>query len=180
MKNTNILSKIFLYLCALSGILWVGGYFARLILTYQLFEKTDFILKSFLNNQNLPGIFMVLNAGIILTSVLYIIFIISFIGFLVTSRLSLKENGWLFITAILVLITAPFEIYLMTIDKTVIDIVFSGFQTLNVNDVIALIIKRFKIFGSFPIIELLCYFAIVYLFVFQPLKTNKKKTEHEN
>ena len=178
MKNTNILSKIFLYLCVLSGLLWVGGYFARMILTYQLFEKTDFILKSFFNSQNLQGIFFVLNAGIILTSVLYIIFIISFIIFLLTARLSLKENGWLFIIAILVLITAPFEIYLMTIDRKVIDLIFSGLY--NVNDILALIIKRFKIFGSFPIIELLCYFAITYLFIFQPLKMSKKKAAHEN
>jgi hypothetical protein len=174
MKNTNILSKIFLYLCVLSGILWVGGYFARMILTYQLFEKTDFILKSFLNNQNLPGIFFVLNGGIILTSVLYIIFIISFIIFLLTARLSLKENGWLFITTVLVLLTAPFEIYLMTIDRTFVDLIFSG--VFNVNDILTLIIKRFKIFGSFPIIELLCYFAIIFLIIFQPMKTGNRKS----
>jgi type III secretory pathway component EscU len=178
MKNTNILSKIFLYLCALSGILWLGSYFTRMILTYQLFEKTDFILKSFLNSQNLPGIFYVLSAGMILTSILYIVFIISFIIFLVTGRLSLKENGWLFITAILILITAPFEIYLMTIDRSAIGLIYSGVY--NVNDVIALIIKRFKIFGSFPIIELLCYCAITYLFIFQPMKMNKNKIKNED
>ena len=173
MKNTNILSKIFLYLTVLSGILWVGGYFPRLAVTYQLFEKTDFIVKSFLNNQNLPGIFIILNGAIILTCVLYIIFIISFIAFLLTSRLSLKENGWLFIIAILIVITAPFEIYLMTIDHTFINLIFSG-QFIP-NDILALIIKRFKIFGSFPIIELLCYFAMIYLLIFQPMKMSKKK-----
>jgi len=178
MKNTNILSKIFLYLCVLSGLLWIGGYFARLILTYQLFEDTDFILKSFLNNQNLPGIFIILKSGIILTFVLYIIFIISFIIFLVTAHLNLKENGWFFIITILVLITAPFEIYLMTIDQKIINLILSGL--FNVNDILDLIIKRFKIFGSFPIIELLCYFAITYLFIFQPLKMSKNKSEHEN
>jgi type III secretory pathway component EscU len=178
MKNTNILSKIFLYLCVLSGVLWIGGYFARMILTYQLFEKTDFLLKSFMNSQNLPGIFFVLSAGIILTSVLYIIFVVSFIIFLGSSKISLKENGWLFIIAILVLITAPFEIYLMTIDKAVVNIIYSGVY--NVNDVLALIIKRFKIFGSFPIIELLCYFAITYLFIFQPMKMSKKTVKHED
>jgi hypothetical protein len=178
MKNTNILSKIFLYLCALSGLLWIGGYFARLILTYKLFEDTDFILKSFLNNQNLPGILIMLNSGIILTFVLYIVFIISFIVFLLTAHLSFKENGWLFIITILVLITAPFEIYLMTIDHKIIDLILSGL--FSVNDILALIIKRFKIFGSFPIIELLCYFAIIYLFIFQPLKMSKNKSEHEN
>lgn len=178
MKNTNFLSKIFLYLCVLSGILWIGSYFARMIITYQLFEKTDFILKSFMNSQNLPGIFYVLNAGIILTSVLYIIFIISFLIFLITTNLSLKENGWLFISAVLILITAPFEIYLMTIDRSIINIIYSGVY--NVNDVLALIIKRYKIFGSFPLIELLCYFAVTYLFIFQPMKMSKNKAKHED
>jgi hypothetical protein len=172
MKNTNILAKIFIYLCSLCGILWVGSYFARLIITYQLFEKTDFILRSFLNDQNLPGIFIVLNGGIILTSMLYIIFIILFIAFLLTARLSLKENGWLFIIAILLLLTAPFEIYLMTIDYKIVTLIFSG--VFNANDILTLIIQRFKIFGSFPVIELLCYFAIIYLFIFQPLKMEKK------
>ena len=178
MKNTNLLSKIFLYICALSGILWVGGYFARLIYTYQLFERTDFILKSFLNEQNLPGIFTVLNAGVILTSILYIIFIISFVLFVITSRLNLKENGWLFVIIVLVLITAPFEIYLMTIDHKLIDMVYSA--SVNANDLIALTIKRFKVFGSFSIIELVSYFAIAYLFIFQPLKMEKKKQENED
>jgi hypothetical protein len=178
MKNTNLLSKIFLYLCALSGLLWTGAYFSRLIYTYQLFEKTDYILKPFLNNQNLPGIFTVLNAGVILTCVLYIIFIISFILFLVTSRLSLKENGWLFVITLVIVITAPFEIYLMTIDHKLIDLVYSA--SFNVNDAVALTVQRLKMFGSFPLIELVCYFAISYLFIFQPLKMNKKKTENED
>jgi hypothetical protein len=178
MKNINSFAKIFLYLCTLSGFLWVGSYLTRLILTYQLFEKNDFILKSYLNSQNLPGIFITLNAGTILSFILYILFIASFIIFVLSSRINLKENGWLFIITTIVLITFPFELYLMTVDYKMFNLILSG--PFNSADIVTLIIKRFKILGSFPVIELLCYFVIAYLIIFQPLKMNKKKIENEN
>jgi fucose permease len=55
----------------------------------------------------------------------------------------------------------------MTIDWDIISRLRS--ESFNPNDIIGLIKDRFKIFSSFPVIEIFCYFAIVFLLIFKPL-----------
>lgn len=149
----------------------MGGYLLRLVVFYQLFEAEEFVLRSFLNIENLPGIFMILRSAVAMTLILFPLFILSYISFLFSSKINLKQNGWLFIITILIFITLPFEIYLMTIDYDIVfKINYSNFRT---DDVLNLVIKRFKVLSSFPIIELICYFSVIYLMIFQPLKIKK-------
>ena len=176
MYNLNKTSKIFLYLTTLSGALWVGTYFARLILFYQFFEPKDFILKPIFNDQNLHAVLTGVNSIIVLTLVLYLIFIITYFLFITVSRINLKENGWLFIITIIIFITLPFELYLCSFDYRIISSVLTG--NFNSMEMIQLIVKRFKVLSSFPVIELFCYFSIFYFVLFKPL--TKKKTVYEN
>ncbi len=167
MKNINLFSKIFLYLSLLSGGLWMGSYFTRMITYYQLFRENQLELKPLFNNINLREILTVINGAAISTIILYSVFIISFLIFITSSKVSLKQNGWLFITTILILVTMPFELYLMNFDLKIVNTVNSGnFDPLAV---INLIVERFKVLSSFPVIELFCYFAIIYFISFKPL-----------
>jgi hypothetical protein len=168
MKNLNKFAKIFMYLACLSGSLWVGSYLTRLFVSYQLFQEQDFLLKEYYNEQNIGAVLKTLLPAVSTTFILYLIFIVTFVVFLISSKLSLKNNGWLFIITALVFITFPFEVYLMTIDYKIILILNSDFFAAN--DALGLIISRFKLLGSFPIIHILCYFAIVFLVIFQLLK----------
>lgn len=173
MRNINNFSKIFLFICFSSGTIWFGSYFARLTLTYQLFQGNQFQLNNYVNGQNLPGILTTLNAGIILNMIVYIIFIVSFILFLMSSKISLKQNGWLFIITAIIFVTLPFEVYLLAIDYKMIMQVNTG--TFNAYDILNLYIKRFKVLSSFPIVEILCYFAIIFFILFQPFKLKPKE-----
>lgn len=176
MKKLNITAKIFLYLAFLSGVLWTGSYMLRMFLTFRLFEETGFVLKQYLTTQNLPIVLTTLYPTFITTFVLYIIFIVTFMLFLVFCKMSLKQNGWLFIITLLLLITFPFETYLMTIDYKIITALSGNFDP---KYIISLIVERFKVFNSFPIIEIISYFTMIYLAVFQPL-TSSKKLKNEN
>ncbi len=173
MKKLNTISKIFLYLTAASGTLWCGSYIAKLALSYQLFQGHEFALNYYLNNENLSAVFLTLNACTILTSISYIVFILTFIIFLASSRLSLKENGWLLIVTLIILITMPFEGFLISIDYKVFQMLQNGFNSM---DILNLYVKRFKVLGSFPIIEVLSYFAILFLVLFRPLQMKKVKS----
>ena len=134
---------------------------------YQLFDETITSTKPFLNEQNLDGILNSLHPALITPLVLYIIFFVFYFLFLTTAKLNLRKNGWLFIITVLILVTAPFEIYLMTIDYQIFIRVDSGlFQS---GEVIRLIMKRMKDLSSFPVIELLCYCAVVFLAIFKPM-----------
>ena len=173
MYNLNKTSKIFLFLTTLSGSLWMGTYFARSLIFYQLFEPKDFILKPIFNEQNLHAVLIELNPLIILTLVLYLIFIVTYFLFIAISKISLKNNGWLFITTIIIVLTLPFELYLMSIDYKIASHIFFG--NFNSLQVIQLIIERFKVLSSFPVIELFCYFSIVYFVIFKPLTARKQR-----
>jgi len=173
MQNLNKISKIFLYLCSLSGILWLGGYLSRILLTYQLFEPRDFILKGYVNDQNLGGIFYTLNSSVTFTLIFYLIFLVSFILFIFTSRIKLKEEGWLFVILLIVIITAPFELYLMTMDFQIATKVF--YSAFIPRDILAIYIKRMKLLSSFPLIEIFSYGAIIFLAIFKPLRMKKSQ-----
>ncbi len=177
MESINKFSKLILYFCFTSGLLWLGSYITRLTVAYQLFQGNYFNLKSYITNLNLSGILTALNGEILLEVSLYILFIITFLIFLISSKISLKQNGWLFIITLIVFVTFPFELYLITIDYKILTEVYSaGF---NANQVLNLYIERFKVLGSFPIIEVLCYFAVIFLILFKPFKM-KEKISYEN
>jgi hypothetical protein len=174
MKELSRISKILMFLAFLSGSLWIGAYLTRLFLSYQLFEAKDLVLKSFVNQQNLPGILFSMLPAVTTSFILYIALIITFTAFLLTSKVSLKKNGWLFIITLIIYITMPMEAYLMTIDYKIITQLNSG--SFNAPGVLALVSDRIKVLSSFPLVEIFCYFSIVYFILFQPLTVKEKLT----
>jgi len=174
MKNLNKFSSYTLYITCLLGAVWLGSYITRLFVTYRLFQEKDFVLKDYVTPQNLDGILSTLLPAFWITLASYLVFFIFFILFLVTAKLSLKNNGWLFIITVIIFLTFPFEAYLMSIDYKVVGLLTS--DAFNSAEVLNFIIERFKVFSSFPVIEIFCYFAVIYLIIFQPL-TKKIITE---
>lgn len=173
MNNLSKFSKIFLFLFASSGVIWIGSYITRLSLFYHLFQATEYQLKDFVTDQNIGGIFETLIAAVSINLVFYVIMIIAFIFFLISGKINLKQHGWLFISMVLIIFTAPFEIYLLSIDYQIVINVFQG--NFNSKEILTLVIKRFTILSSFPIVEILAYFAVLYLFLFQPLSGSRKR-----
>jgi hypothetical protein len=174
MKKNKIVSSVFGYLALTSGSIWFGAYISRLITTYQLFEPTELTLKEFITNSILLGIVQTTFPLVILTFFSYLIFIICFTVFLITIKLKLKENGWLFIISMIIYITFPFEAILMIIDYKLIVIFFSELFTSE--QILGLIIERLTMLSSFPIIMILSYLSIPYFIIFKPfgLKTNNE------
>lgn len=176
MKKLNTTSKIFALVAILSGGLWLGSYVARLILSYNLFLENDFMLKEFVTQENLQAVLLSLAPIIPLSSVLYLVLIIGFTVFLFISHISLKKNGWLFVIVAIIYLTLPFEIYLIvTIDYKLISAFLSGIE--NTNEFLSLMIDRFKVLGSFPIILIWCYIIIPYFLLFRPFTISEKKDE---
>ena len=170
MKSVSTISKIFAAMSLIAVSIWVGSYFTRLFLVYQLFEGTDLILKSYINESNINGILYSLLPALMVQFISFIVMIISIILFYLTSNLSLRFNGWLFIILMGVLITLPFEIYLMIIDYKIIIALMSG--SFDSAQIIILLRDRIKNLSSFPIVVLLTYLSFYYFIVFQPF-TNK-------
>jgi len=164
-------SKIFQYLSVVFGVIWFGANLSRIILTFNLFQGNQFQLREFITQSFLEPIFFILNPLLLITSITYALFFLCFILFVITTSIKLKQNGWLFIMLILVVSLAPFEFYLIHLDyKILISVFYTSFDPQVILD---LTIRRFKILGSFPPIHLFSFLAIIYLFLFQPLKKNE-------
>jgi hypothetical protein len=167
MKNISILSKIFAVLALISAAIWVGSYLSRLFLVYQLFEGPDLILRGYINNENINGILFSIYPSFVLHFTAFIIMFITTILFYSTSKINLRFNGWLFIILIAIVITTPFEIYLMLIDYKVIMMLYSN--SFDSNTVINLLRDRIKDLSSYSIVVILTYLSFYYFIIFQPL-----------
>ncbi|MCK9211473.1 MAG: hypothetical protein M0P61_11610 [Ignavibacteriaceae bacterium] len=164
-------SKTFQYLSVVLAAIWLGANLSRIMLTFYLFEGNHFDLKPFITDAFLQAIFYIINPLLVLTSITYPLFFICLILFVLSSRIKLKQNGWLFIMLILVVTLAPFEFYLINLDYKILTTVFGS--TYDPRFILELTIKRFKILGSFPLIHLFSFLALIYLSIFQPFKKNE-------
>ena len=167
MKNISTVAKIFAVLSLMSGAIWIGSYLSRLFLIYQLFEGPDLILKNYLTNENINGILRSISPSIVVHFVSFIIMLVTTLLFYISSKLSLRFNGWLFVILIAILLTAPFEIYLMFNDYKTIMMLNS--ETFSSTSVIVLLRDRIKDLSSYSIVAILTYLSFYYFIVFQPL-----------
>jgi hypothetical protein len=120
------------------------------------------------------GIFITLTPAFLTTMISYSAFVILFYLLIITSRLNLKENGWLFIILILITVTLPFEVYLMSIDYEIAESLL--YQQFKPDHLLNLITERFKTLSGFPLIEIFCYFTIIFLAIYRPLKLKPEIT----
>lgn len=170
MKNISTLSKILAVLSLIATSIWIGSYLSRLFIVYQFFEGPDLILKNYINENNIDGILFSLLPVIVVHFISFVVMIMTTILFYLTSKLSLKFNGWLFIILIAVLILLPFEIYLMLIDYNVMLALNSG--VFDSTQIITMLRDRITDLSSFSIVALLTYSSFYYFIVFQPLTKN--------
>jgi len=167
MKSNSTLSKIFAVLSLMAASIWVGSYLSRLFVVYNLFEGQDLVLQKYITNENINGILLSLLPSILVHFIAFIVMILSALLFYFTNKVNLRFNGWLFIILIAVIVTVPFEIYLMTIDYRIITIL-NG-TSFNSATVIELLKDRIQNLSSYPIVAILTYLSFYYFIVFQPL-----------
>ncbi|MBN2571791.1 MAG: hypothetical protein JXA68_06655 [Ignavibacteriales bacterium] len=173
MEKLNRIAKLFLFLTATFFVIWLGGYIARHILVYNLFDN-ELVLRDKFTVENLTPVFHTSYGVIILNAVSFLLFLINFILFLIFSKMKLKNEGWLFIISAIIFITAPFEIYLSIIDYDIIKNILIG--SFSNSDILSLFKERIKSLSSFSMIEIFSYFGILYMYIFKPFR----KVKNEN
>ena len=172
MKKSNKFSSIFGFLALASGSIWFGAYIARLLTTYQMFEPTELVLKNYITGNNLPAIIQTTFPLVNITFFAYLVLILSFTIFLISTPIKLKENGWLFIISMIIFLTLPFETVLLMIDYKLI-VLFINEQFAS-EEILKLIIERITLLNSFPIILILSYLSIPFFLVVKPFSIKSK------
>ncbi len=160
--------RIALLILIAASFFWLGGVHYRALLGNTLLKPGTLEFSDAIAPEAEREIFRLMSqiSGIIAAG--YVLTLISATVFLRLVPLRLKEHGWLMMSAVLFYLFAPVEIFTMTIDAKMI---YQEFFTTAGNDVFrTLFIERMAALAGVPFIALLCYYTIVGLVVFQPLK----------
>ncbi|NWG27772.1 MAG: hypothetical protein HXY48_04475 [Ignavibacteriaceae bacterium] len=172
MKNSNKLSSAFGYIALTSGSIWFGSYLSRLLITFQMFEETELVLKNYITDKNLSAIFQTIFPLVNLSFYSYLVMVISFTLFLIFSKLKFKQNGWLLIITLIIYLTFPLESILLITDYKLILLFLQ--EQFGSEQILQFTIERINKLNGFPIIMLLSYFTIPYFLIFKPFTVASK------
>lgn len=89
-------------------------------------------------------------------------------GYVMTTHRSMKEDGRLLISAILIVIFIPAEIYCFWIDWKIVGMTYWGHWSLD--ELRTVVLRRISALAGLHLIALLCYFTIPIFIIFKPLK----------
>lgn len=172
MKKSNKLSSAFGYIAFTSGSIWFGSYISRLLITFQMFEETELVLKNYITDKNLSVIFQTIFPIVNLMFYSYLVMIISFTLFLIFSKLKFKQTGWLLIITLIIYLTFPFEFILLITDYKLILLFLH--EQFGSEQILQFTIERISKLNGFSIIMLLSYFTIPYFLIFKPFTVASK------
>ena len=162
------LSKTFLLILILSGIIWFGGLHIRGIIGFDLLQMGTLDFKPNIHPYVERAVFNLIAQSSMVVGVAYIITWLAGIFYLITTPRRFKENGWLLMCTILFYLFTPVEIYTLVLDAKIWLLNFSGS-----NDLVefrTLFIHRVAALSGVPTIALLCYYTAIVLAVFQPFR----------
>jgi len=168
-------SKFWLTVLVIGSITYLGAINVRFIIGNELLSFDEFNFKSFLLPVELSLIFKLISYSSLVIIISYLIVFISAIFFLIKYKINYRENVWLLISAILFFVFSPVEFYSSYLDfkfyLMYLEDPYEYEQKLLVFG------ERIGLLKGVPWIALLCYYTIIVIAIFKPLKKTKEELE---
>jgi hypothetical protein len=160
--------RVTLFVIIIASITWLGGVTIRWVLSGCLLVPGTLDFRPDLIPPVEREAFRMINYTSIVTLVAYAVAAVSGVVFLFSTALKFRENGWLVMAALLFYLFTPAEIYTSYLDGKMICMELWG--TTNLTLFRELFISRVAALKGVPFIALLCYYTIVGLVIWQPMK----------
>ena len=170
-------NKIALILLVISAIFWLGGINIRSVISNELLDYDQFAFTTSIPPDRENTIFQLISNASLVIIISYTIVLISAIWFTVTTKLKMKENGWLLMSAIMFFLFVPVEIYTYILDIKFMLLFHSGPE--NHDGLLKLFGERLGALSGMPVIAVLCYYTIIPIVIFKPLNRLKEVIEKE-
>lgn len=161
-------NKIALVLLIIGSIFWLGAINIRALIGNELLSYDQFDFKTSIPPDRENTIFQLISNASLVIVISYFIVLVSAIWFLKTTTLKFRENGWLLMCAIIFFMFAPVEIYTYYVDIKFMLLFHSNPP--NHDELLRLFGKRLGALSGVPVIALLCYYTVIILAVFKPLR----------
>jgi len=171
----NKKAKVSLFLLIVSAIIWLGAINVRFFIGNQLLNYDEFNFRTSIPPDEENQIFKMVADASVLIMFFYPIVLVSAIIFFKNCKLSLRENPWLLMSAILFFVFVPVEIYTSYIDFKFI-LLFDK-RPANHDQLLELFGERIGFLRGVPWIAVMSYYTIVWLSVFKPMKKSLAELE---
>ncbi len=175
--DLNKKAKIFLFLLIVSAIFWLGAINVRFFIGNQLLNYDEFNFRTSIPPDEENQIFKMISDSSLLIMLSYPLVLISAVLFLKSCKISLRENPWLLMCAILFFVFVPVEIYTSYIDLKFI-LLFNQ-RPANHDQLLKYFGERIGFLRGVPWIAVMCYYSIIWLSVFRPMKKSMEFLSEE-
>ncbi len=168
----NLKAKFFLIIFIMTALCWLGVGILKNIKTGDLLEFGTIELKQSITSESERAAYDAIAKYSIIIFISYPLTIISAIGYLMTTSRSVKRDGWLLMSAILLLMFIPVELYCFWLDWKIIGLNYWGEWPLE--EFRKAFVLRLTALAGLPFIAQLCYYTIPVLVVWKPLVTKNE------
>jgi hypothetical protein len=166
-------NKIALTLLIIAAVFWLGGINIRSLIGNELLDYDQFDFKTSIPPDREDTLFQMMSNASIVIVISYAIVLISAIWFMATTKLKLKENGWLLMSAILFFLFVPVEIYTYYLDIKFALLFHSNPP--NHDELLKLFGERLGGLSGVPVIAVFCYYTIIPIAIFKPLRKREEE-----
>jgi len=169
------ISKISSVILIIAAIVWLGGLNIRAMVGFDMLQMGTLDFKPNIHPYVERTVFSLIALSSIVIDIAYSIVWLAGILWLKTTKLSMRKNGWLMISAILFYMFTPVEVYTIILDLKMWYLDFLGS-----NDLVEfrkLFIHRLGALSGVPMIAILSYYTIIVLAIFRPLQYNLTSEE---
>jgi len=168
-------NKTALTVLIIAVIFWLGGVNIRALIGNELLNYDQFDFRTSIPPDRENTLFQMIANSSIVIDIAYAVVLISAIWFMATTKLKLKENGWLLMCAVLFFIFVPAEVYTGYLDIKFALLFYSAPP--NHDELLKIFGERLGALSGIPVIALFCYYTIIPIAVLKPLR---KKTVSNN
>lgn len=166
--------RVALFVLVVAAVTWLGAANIRAIISLVLLKPGTLEFDILFAPEAEREVFRLISIASVIIITSYLLTLISSVVFLATTPLKLKEEGWLMMSAILLYLFIPVELFTMYLDGRM---VYLEFFTTAENEVFReLLLARIGALAGAPFIAQLSYYTIIALAVFQPLKRPRPVT----
>jgi len=166
-------NKIALTLLLVASVFWLGGINVRALIGNELLNYDQFDFRTSIPPDRENTLFqMICNASILITISYFFVFVSS-VWFMMTTKLKIKENGWLLMCSIMFFLFVPVEIYTNYLDIKFTMVFFSNPP--NHDELLKIFGERIGALSGVPVIALFCYYTIIPIAIFKPLRKTKEQ-----
>lgn len=172
-QSEKFSTKAALLTFTIAFIIWLGGINVRAMVGFDLLQPGTLDFKSNIHPFVERAVFGLIVQTSFVVDIAYCIAWFGGIFFLAGTSMRFKENAWLMMAAILFYLFTPVEVYAIVLDAKMMYLDFLGSDDLV--EFRKLFIHRLGALSGVPMIALLCYYTMIGVLIFQPLRNKVAK-----